>query len=132
MSRKPAPHLAEPKLCKQRGQFLETKKKKPQSLLLWASQAQTETVWRQAARYGVPAIAFVNKMDRDGADFSAACLSVANRLGAKPLPIQLPIMARARHMRFKKKEKEFLGVFVLRFFQNTMIQELNYSIRKFC
>jgi translation elongation factor EF-G len=110
---------------------LRQKRKKPQSLLLWASQAQTETVWRQAARYGVPAIAFVNKMDRDGADFSAACLSVANRLGAKPLPIQLPIMVRARHMRTKRGE-EFLEVFVLRFFQNTMIQELNYSIRKFC
>jgi len=57
-------------------------------------------VWRQATRYGVPAIAFINKMDRDGADFSAACGSVANRLGAKPLPIQMPILVRAKITRY--------------------------------
>mgnify|MGYP001289830862 CR=1 FL=1 len=54
-------------------------------------QAQTETVWRQAARYNLPSVAFVNKIDRDGADFEAACKSLAARLGCTPLPLQMPI-----------------------------------------
>mmetsp|Transcript_9240 Transcript_9240/g.14995 ORF Transcript_9240/g.14995 Transcript_9240/m.14995 type:complete len:749 (+) Transcript_9240:89-2335(+) len=53
-------------------------------------QAQTETVWGQAARYKVPRIAFVNKMDRDGANFIAAAKSLEKRLGALPLLTQLP------------------------------------------
>ena len=55
-------------------------------------QAQTETVWRQAENYGLPAVAFVNKMDRDGADFQAACKSLDARLHCQPLPLQMPIM----------------------------------------
>ena len=55
-------------------------------------QAQTETVWRQARRHEVPAIAFVNKMDREGADFEFACKSLTTRLGVRPLPLQLPII----------------------------------------
>jgi len=54
-------------------------------------QPQSETVWRQADRYGVPRIAFINKMDRTGADFAAAIQSMRDRLGAKPVPIHLPI-----------------------------------------
>ncbi len=54
-------------------------------------QPQSETVWRQADRYRVPRIAFINKMDRVGADFDAAVQSMRDRLGAKPVPIQLPI-----------------------------------------
>ncbi|MBA3432526.1 MAG: elongation factor G [Actinobacteria bacterium] len=54
-------------------------------------QPQSETVWRQADRYGVPRIAFINKMDRTGADFAAAVQSMRDRLGAKPIPIHLPI-----------------------------------------
>src|ERR687895_1715104 len=54
-------------------------------------QPQSETVWRQADRYGVPRIAFINKMDRTGADFFAAVQSMVDRLGAKPVPIHLPI-----------------------------------------
>jgi elongation factor G len=54
-------------------------------------EPQSETVWRQADRYGVPRIAFINKMDRTGADFFAAVQSMVDRLGAKPVPIQLPI-----------------------------------------
>ncbi len=54
-------------------------------------QPQSETVWRQADRYRVPRIAFINKMDRTGADFDAAVQSMRDRLGAKPVPIQLPI-----------------------------------------
>jgi elongation factor G len=54
-------------------------------------EPQSETVWRQADHYGVPRIAFINKMDRVGADFFAAVQSMVDRLGAHPVPIQLPI-----------------------------------------
>jgi elongation factor G len=54
-------------------------------------QPQSETVWRQADRYRVPRIAFINKMDRTGADFEAAVQSMRDRLGAKAVPIHLPI-----------------------------------------
>jgi elongation factor G len=54
-------------------------------------QPQSETVWRQADRYQVPRIAFINKMDRTGADFDAAVQSMRDRLGATPVPIHLPI-----------------------------------------
>ena len=56
-------------------------------------QAQSETVWRQADRYHVPRIAHVNKMDRVGADFDKAIASLVERLGAKPLAIQMPVGA---------------------------------------
>jgi elongation factor G len=54
-------------------------------------EPQSETVWRQADRYRVPRIAFINKMDRTGADFFAAVQSMIDRLGAQPVPVQLPI-----------------------------------------
>src|SRR5438034_3340296 len=54
-------------------------------------EPQSETVWRQADRYGVPRIAFINKMDRIGADFYGSLLSIRTRLGARAVPIQLPI-----------------------------------------
>jgi elongation factor G len=54
-------------------------------------ESQSETVWRQMDRYRVPRIAFINKMDRQGADFLAAVKSMRARLGANALPIQLPI-----------------------------------------
>src|SRR5207253_1575456 len=54
-------------------------------------QPQSETVWRQADRYRVPRIAFINKMDRTGADFDAAVQSMRNRLGATAVPIHIPI-----------------------------------------
>jgi len=54
-------------------------------------EPQSETVWRQADRYEVPRIAFINKMDRMGADFYAAVDSIRTRLGAKAVPVQLPI-----------------------------------------
>jgi elongation factor G len=54
-------------------------------------EPQSETVWRQADRYGVPRITFINKMDRVGADFFAAVQSMVDRLGAHPVPVQLPI-----------------------------------------
>ena len=54
-------------------------------------EPQTETVWRQADRYGVPRIIFVNKMDRVGADFERCVAMVKDRLGAKPVVIQLPL-----------------------------------------
>src|ERR687888_77321 len=54
-------------------------------------EPQSETVWRQADKYKVPRIAFINKMDRTGADFFAAVQSMVDRLGARPVPIQLPV-----------------------------------------
>jgi elongation factor G len=63
-------------------------------------EPQSETVWRQADKYGVPRICFVNKMDKLGADFYFTVKTIVDRLGAKPLVIQLPIGA----------ESEFVGV----------------------
>jgi elongation factor G len=54
-------------------------------------EPQSETVWRQANKYGVPRIAFVNKMDRVGADFFNVIKMIKERLGANPIPINLPI-----------------------------------------
>ena len=56
-------------------------------------EPQSETVWRQADKYGVPRIAFVNKMDRTGADFYHVLEMIKKRLGANPVPIVLPIGA---------------------------------------
>ena len=63
-------------------------------------QPQSETVWRQATRYNVPRMAFVNKMDRTGADFVRVVAQIKDRLGARPVPVQLPIGA----------EEDFAGV----------------------
>ncbi|MEM6513568.1 MAG: elongation factor G [Pseudomonadota bacterium] len=63
-------------------------------------EPQTETVWRQANKYGVPRMIFVNKMDRVGSDFLRVVEQVRERLGANPVPIQLPIGA----------EEDFEGV----------------------
>ncbi|MBF0375955.1 MAG: elongation factor G [Desulfamplus sp.] len=54
-------------------------------------EPQSETVWRQADKYGVPRIAFINKMDRVGADFYNAVEMIHNRLNANPLPLQIPV-----------------------------------------
>ncbi len=54
-------------------------------------EPQSETVWRQADRYNVPRICFVNKMDRIGASFERTCEMIVERLGVNPMPIQLPI-----------------------------------------
>ncbi|MBL0128681.1 MAG: elongation factor G [Flavobacteriales bacterium] len=63
-------------------------------------EPQSETVWRQANKYKVPRIGFVNKMDRSGADFFSVVAQIRERLGANPVPLQVPIGA----------EAEFLGV----------------------
>jgi len=63
-------------------------------------EPQSETVWRQANKYNVPRIAYVNKMDRDGADFLRVVDQIKTRLGATPVPIVMPIGA----------EKEFEGI----------------------
>lgn len=54
-------------------------------------EPQSETVWRQADKYAVPRIGYVNKMDRTGADFAGVCAQIKERLGANPVPIVLPI-----------------------------------------
>jgi elongation factor G len=58
-------------------------------------EPQSETVWRQADRFGVPRICFVNKMDRTGADFHRTIKMIKERLGANPVPIQMPIGSEA-------------------------------------
>src|SRR5881392_419471 len=58
-------------------------------------EPQSETVWRQADKYHVPRIAYINKMDRIGADFERGVQTMIDRLGAHPVPIQLPIGAEA-------------------------------------
>ena len=63
-------------------------------------QPQSETVWRQASKYGVPRIAFINKMDRMGANFFSVVEKMRERLGANAIPIQVPIGA----------ESEFRGI----------------------
>jgi elongation factor G len=63
-------------------------------------EPQSETVWRQADKYRVPRIAYINKMDRTGADFQNAIKTMRDRLGAHPLPIQLPV----------GEESDFTGV----------------------
>jgi elongation factor G len=63
-------------------------------------EPQSETVWRQADKYHVPRIAYINKMDRIGADFERGVQTMIDRLGAHPVPIQLPIGA----------ESEFQGI----------------------
>ncbi|MAB79746.1 MAG: elongation factor G [Planctomycetes bacterium] len=63
-------------------------------------EAQSETVWRQADRYGVPRICLINKMDRVGADFYKSVQTIVDRLGARPIVLQMPIGA----------EKEFNGI----------------------
>jgi len=54
-------------------------------------EAQSETVWRQADRYGVPRIVFINKMDREGADFEAVFHDIAPRLGGRPVAVEIPL-----------------------------------------
>ena len=58
-------------------------------------EPQSETVWRQANKYGVPRICFINKMDRVGADFHASVTSIRERLGANPVALQIPMGAEA-------------------------------------
>jgi elongation factor G len=59
-------------------------------------EPQSETVWRQADKYRIPRIAFINKMDRIGANFNRCVQMIGKRLGANPLPIQLPVGAEAQ------------------------------------
>src|SRR2546429_3655294 len=60
-------------------------------------EAQSETVWRQADKYRVPRIAFINKMDREGADFYGTLKEIRERLGSRPVPIPIPYGARPPH-----------------------------------
>ena len=56
-------------------------------------EPQSETVWRQANKYKVPRICFINKMDRVGADFNMSVITIAEKLEAKPIKVQMPIGA---------------------------------------
>src|SRR5258705_997329 len=60
-------------------------------------EAQSETVWRQANKYNVPRIAFVNKMDRTGANFEMCVAQMISRLNANPVPIQIPLGLEDKH-----------------------------------
>lgn len=87
-------------------------------------QPQSETVWRQADKYRVPKIAYVNKMDRTGADFLAVVEEINEKLGARSIPISLPIGA----------EENFEGVVDLiskkAYFYNLSKDLVNYEIRE--
>src|SRR6201999_2742117 len=61
-------------------------------------EAQSETVWRQADKYGVPRVAFINKMDREGADFLGTFTEIRERLQATPVAIQIPAGAGPPHV----------------------------------
>jgi elongation factor G len=74
-------------------------------------QPQSETVWRQADRYHIPRICFVNKMDRVGADFWRTVDMIRERLGARPLPIQLPLGIEAHHLGVVDLVEEMIWVF---------------------
>ncbi|MFQ5875875.1 MAG: GTP-binding protein, partial [Dehalococcoidia bacterium] len=63
-------------------------------------EPQSETVWRQANKYGVPRICFVNKMDRTGADFYRTVEMITDRLNATPVPVQLPLGSEAKFKGF--------------------------------
>ncbi len=86
-------------------------------------QPQSETVWRQANKYGVPRLAFVNKMDRQGADFFKVYEQMRSRLKANPVPIQVPIGA----------EEKFEGVIDLvtmkAIYWEEATQGMNYELR---
>jgi len=83
-------------------------------------EPQSETVWRQANRYHIPRIAFVNKMDRIGANFDRCVRMIRERLGANPVPVQIPV----------GKEADFEGVIdlieekMLTFSEHTLGQEV--------
>jgi elongation factor G len=68
-------------------------------------QAQTLTVWRQAAKHSIPTVGFVNKMDRDGANLEVAAASIRDKLGITPLLLHLPLFERGERM-----SDEFVGV----------------------
>ena len=80
-------------------------------------EAQSETVWRQANKYAVPRFAFINKMDREGANFEGTVKDIRERLGANPVPIQLPIGAGPPHI-----ENAFRGVIDL-----ILMKQLTFS-----
>lgn len=80
-------------------------------------EPQSETVWRQANKYGVPRICFVNKMDRAGADFMRCVREVRERLGGNPLPLQIPIGA----------EDDFKGVVDLITMKGIIWRDENYG-----
>jgi len=81
-------------------------------------QPQSETVWMQAKRYDVPCIAFVNKMDRVGADFEKALISIDDQLSANPVAIQIPIGA----------EEQFEGVIDLVSMQEHRFKDEAYGV----
>jgi len=80
-------------------------------------EPQSETVWRQADRYKVPRIAFVNKMDRAGADFINVVNQIEDKLGANPIPIQLPI----------GEEENFSGIVDLIYKRSTIPEKFSSS-----
>ncbi|WP_185868353.1 elongation factor G [Blattabacterium cuenoti] len=81
-------------------------------------EPQSETVWRQADKYGIPRIAFVNKMDRQGADFLDVCFQINKDLGARPVPLQIPMGS----------GEDFVGVIDLIYNQLVIWDEKNYGM----
>src|SRR6202022_231003 len=74
-------------------------------------EPQSETVWRQANKYNVPRICFVNKMDRTGADFWRTVEMIRERLGATPVPIQIPVGQESNYIGFIDLIEQESGIF---------------------
>ncbi|MCD6570084.1 MAG: elongation factor G, partial [Deltaproteobacteria bacterium] len=85
-------------------------------------QPQSETVWRQADRYKVPRISFINKMDRSGADFYSVLDQLRDKLGANPIPVQIPL----------GKEDKFTGVIDLIRMKATLFDESSRGAKFSC
>ena len=79
-------------------------------------EAQSETVWHQADKYRVPRIAFINKMDREGADFYETLKEIRQRLAANPVPVNLPVGAGPQHLKDSFRGLiDLIGMKMLRF-----------------
>ena len=88
-------------------------------------EPQSETVWRQADKYRVPRLGYVNKMDRTGADFLNVCAQVKERLGANALPVVLPIGAEDK---FAGKGKEELVALFMRMLEEQPVQSIRRDV----
>lgn len=93
-------------------------------------EPQTETVWRQADRYGVPRLAFVNKMDITGADFFRVVEQMKSRLGANPVPLQIPIGAEDSFVGMVDLIEENARVFKGDFGQEVEITEIPEELKE--
>jgi len=91
-------------------------------------EPQSETVWRQADRYGVPRICFINKMDRVGADFENSIKTIRDRLGANALPIQVPLGAESSFKGIIDVITEKAWIYSGDYTEEPILQEVPYDL----